>query len=72
MPLVVECANRKTKLLLCRKKLCRAAVVAGGASGIGLAVAERCATGGAQVAIRDVQAETGKSTAPSADRLRSS
>ncbi len=38
-------------------------VVTGGASGIGLAVAERFATGGARVVIGDVQTEAGESAA---------
>ena len=41
----------------------KVAVVTGGASGIGLAIAERCATDGAQVVIGDVQAEAGRSAA---------
>jgi NAD(P)-dependent dehydrogenase (short-subunit alcohol dehydrogenase family) len=36
------------------------AVVTGGASGIGLAIAERFANDGAKVVIGDIQAEAGK------------
>lgn len=41
----------------------KVAVVTGGASGIGLAIAERCAGDGAQVIIGDIQGEAGSAAA---------
>jgi len=41
----------------------RVAVITGGASGIGMAIAERFATDGAQVVIGDIQAEAGSAVA---------
>jgi NAD(P)-dependent dehydrogenase (short-subunit alcohol dehydrogenase family) len=41
----------------------KVALVTGGASGLGLAIAQRMAADGAQVVISDIQPELGRSTA---------